>query len=114
MSKKHPAGLHKRKPRLISAGAVFKGSGSLTVEADVLVGTLRKTYGSDFAKGFRGDTKLSTVLGSTGAESLDEYVEHYERAKALAKATGTSALSNTIISITSSHFEPALKSLAKK
>jgi hypothetical protein len=78
------------------------------------VGTLRETYGSDFAKGFRRDAKLSTVLESTGAGSLDEYVEHYKRALALAKATGTSTLSNTIISITSSHFEPALKNLAKK
>jgi hypothetical protein len=78
------------------------------------IGTLRKTYGSDFARGYRRDTKLSTVLESTGAESLNEFVEHYERAKALAKSAGTSALSNTIISITSSHFEPALKNLAKK
>ena len=78
------------------------------------VGSLRKTYGASFAKGYRRDVKLSTILESTGAGSLAEYVEHYERAQALAKATGTSALSNTIISITSSHFEPALKSLAKK
>jgi hypothetical protein len=81
---------------------------------DTTVGSLRKTYGPGFAKGYRRDVKLSTVLESTGAGSLDEYFEHYQRARALAKATGTSALSNTIISITSSHFEPALKSLAKK
>jgi len=30
--------------------------------SDTLVGTLRQTYGSDFAKGYRRDAKLGTVL----------------------------------------------------
>jgi hypothetical protein len=41
--------------------------------SDTKVGTLRQTYGPDFAKGFRSDAKLGTVLKRTGAKSLDEY-----------------------------------------
>jgi hypothetical protein len=60
--------------------------------ADTLVGTLRETYGREFARGYRGDTKLSTLLARTGSKSLSEYL-----------------LANT-----SRRFEPALKNLAKK
>lgn len=59
---------------------------------DTLVGTLRETYGRDFARGYRSDTKLSALLKRTGTASLSEYL-----------------LANT-----SKRFEPALKSLAKK
>ncbi len=41
--------------------------------SDTTVGTLRKTYGPDFAKEFRSDAKLGTVLKRTGAKSLDDY-----------------------------------------
>jgi hypothetical protein len=37
------------------------------------VDTLRKTYGDDFAKGFRGDMHLRTLLDRTEASSLTRY-----------------------------------------
>lgn len=39
------------------------------------VGTLRQTYGDDFAPGIRGDAKLSTLLDRTGADSLSELLK---------------------------------------
>jgi hypothetical protein len=59
---------------------------------DTLVGTLRETYGRDFARGYRSDTKLSALLKRTGSASLSEY----------------------LLAGTSKRFEPALKNLAKK
>jgi hypothetical protein len=38
-----------------------------------LVGTLRKTYGDDFAKGYRSDMKLDTLLERAGAKSLRNF-----------------------------------------
>jgi hypothetical protein len=43
---------------------------------NVLVGTLRQTYGENFAPGFRADAKLSTVLGDTGNDSLSRMLKH--------------------------------------
>jgi hypothetical protein len=37
-----------------------------------LIGTLRKTYGDDFAAGHRADMKLDTLLQQTGATSLSD------------------------------------------
>jgi hypothetical protein len=59
---------------------------------DTLVGTLRETYGRDFAQGYRSDTKLSALLERTGSASLSEY----------------------LLAGTSKRFESALKNLAKK
>jgi hypothetical protein len=42
--------------------------------ADTRVGTLRKEYGDDFAKGYRSDTKLGTLRDETG-KSLSELVK---------------------------------------
>lgn len=42
---------------------------------DTLVGTLRKTYGPDFASGARSDMQLSTLLKKTGASSLSQLVK---------------------------------------
>lgn len=39
--------------------------------SDTLVGTLRRTYGDDFAEGYRADAKLGTVLKREGVASLD-------------------------------------------
>lgn len=39
---------------------------------DTLVGTLRKTYGSDFAPSYRSDAKLGTVLKNEGVRTLDQ------------------------------------------
>jgi hypothetical protein len=37
------------------------------------VGTLRDTYGDDFAQGERSDMKLSTLLKRTGVDSLSQF-----------------------------------------
>lgn len=42
---------------------------------NTLVGTLRQTYGDNFAAGRRADTKLSTLLQATGAPSLRQYIK---------------------------------------
>jgi hypothetical protein len=42
------------------------------------VGTLRETYGDDFAAGRRADMKLSTLLRREGAQSLTQYLEGVE------------------------------------
>ena len=39
------------------------------------VGTLRKTYGDDFAQGYRSDTHLDTVLDDAGVDSLSQYLK---------------------------------------
>ncbi len=41
---------------------------------DTLVATLRQEYGDDFARGFRGDATLETVLRETDSESLSDYL----------------------------------------
>jgi len=42
---------------------------------DTLVGTLRQEYGEEFAKGYRSDTKLDTVLKKEGVESLNQLIK---------------------------------------
>lgn len=42
---------------------------------NTLVGTLRKTYGGDFAAGTRADAKLSTVLRREGVPSLSKLLK---------------------------------------
>jgi hypothetical protein len=44
--------------------------------SDTLVGTLRREFGENFANGFRGDTKLATVLRETDSQSLSDYLRH--------------------------------------
>jgi hypothetical protein len=46
---------------------------------DTLVGTLRKTYGPDFAPGVRSDTRLDTLRERTGGESLSKLVKDAHR-----------------------------------
>ena len=43
--------------------------------SDTKVATLRKTYGEDFAKGYRSDAQLGTVLKGEGAETLDDLLK---------------------------------------
>jgi hypothetical protein len=43
---------------------------------DTKVGTLRDTYGSDFASDYRSDTKLRTILRDAGVGSLDQFLKH--------------------------------------
>lgn len=45
---------------------------------DTLVGTLRKTYGDDFALGVRADARLDTLRERTG-ESLSQMVKNSRR-----------------------------------
>jgi hypothetical protein len=40
---------------------------------NTLIGTLRETYGEDFAAGRRADMKLSTLLRENDVDSLSEY-----------------------------------------
>lgn len=42
---------------------------------DTQVGTLRKTYGPDFAKGTRSDAELGTVLKKSGVNTLDQFLK---------------------------------------
>ena len=43
--------------------------------SDTLVRTLRGTYGADFAKGYRSDAKLGTVLDGENANSLSDLLK---------------------------------------
>jgi len=40
--------------------------------SDTLIGTLRKSYGPEFAKGYRSDAQLGTVLKSERAATLSQ------------------------------------------
>lgn len=42
---------------------------------DTLVGTLRNEYGDEFAKGYRKDTQLGTVLDKEGFDSLHQLLK---------------------------------------
>ena len=43
--------------------------------SDTKVGTLRQTYGDDFAKGYRSDAHLGTVLKREGVQTLDQLIK---------------------------------------
>lgn len=43
--------------------------------SDTLVGTLREAYGSDFAKRYRSDAQLGTVLKGENAKTLSELLK---------------------------------------
>lgn len=43
--------------------------------SDTKVETLRKTYGPDFAKGYRSDAELGTVMKKEGVETLDQLIK---------------------------------------
>ncbi|MDE2101646.1 MAG: hypothetical protein KGL39_30650 [Patescibacteria group bacterium] len=42
---------------------------------DTLVRTLRETYGPDFARGYRSDAELGTVLQREGVDTLDQLLK---------------------------------------
>jgi hypothetical protein len=46
---------------------------------DTLVGTLRQTYGEDFAPGARSDMRLDTLLDRTGTESLNQLLRDQKK-----------------------------------
>ena len=66
MSKHYPRGLDGRERD--QDGRIREKRG------DAQVGTLRKEYGEDFAKGRRSDTKLETLREETG-KSLSQIVK---------------------------------------
>jgi hypothetical protein len=43
---------------------------------DTLVRTLRDEYGPEFARGYRSDTKLRTVIRGEGVDSLSDLLKH--------------------------------------
>ena len=43
--------------------------------SNTLVGTLRKEFGDGFAKGYRSDATLGTVLKKEGKETLDQILK---------------------------------------
>jgi len=43
--------------------------------SDTKVEALRKTYGDGFAKGYRSDATLGTVLKKEGVEALDQLLK---------------------------------------
>ena len=43
------------------------------------ISTLRKTYGDDFAEGWRGDKKLENLLADTGAKSLTDFRKNHDK-----------------------------------
>jgi hypothetical protein len=43
------------------------------------IGTLRETYGEDFAAGRRSDMKLENLLTETGARSLSDFRKRYDK-----------------------------------
>ncbi len=43
--------------------------------SDTLIGTLRKTYGEDFADGYRSDARLGTVLKNERATTLSDFLK---------------------------------------
>lgn len=47
--------------------------------SDTRVGTLRKTYGDDFAPDFRSDAHLGTVLDDAGVDTLTEYLKQRKK-----------------------------------
>ena len=44
-------------------------------KSNTLVRTLRKEYGDDFAKGYRSDAKLGTVMKKENVDSLHELLK---------------------------------------
>ena len=71
------------------------------------VGTLRETYGTDFARGYRGDTKLSTLLEHSGARSLHDLLLNGGDAR-------ISESSRAILDRTTVKYRNVLKRLADK
>jgi hypothetical protein len=64
MAKSHPTGLDNRSRD--HNGEIRQKRG------DTLVGTLRKTYGDDFAPGVRSDMRLDTLRARMGGASLSK------------------------------------------
>jgi len=55
--------------------------GEIRKHGNTLIGTLRKTYGPDFAKGCAEDEKLSDILATLGEPSLSHLIRDHETGK---------------------------------
>jgi len=55
--------------------------GEIRKHGNTLIGTLRKTYGPDFAKGCAEDEQLSDILATLGEPSLSHLVRDHEAGK---------------------------------
>lgn len=67
MTKHYPKGLD---------GRMRDSNGEIRQKrSDTQVGTLRKEYGDGFAKGYRSDAELGTVLKREGVDSLDKLLK---------------------------------------
>lgn len=54
-------------------GRMRDGDGEIRKKrSDTLIGTLRKEYGANFARGYRVDAKLGTVLEREQVATLDQ------------------------------------------
>ncbi len=61
-------------------GRMRDGDGEIRKKrGDTKVGTLRKTYGEDFAAGRRADMHLDTLLKQEGVETLDQLLKKQGR-----------------------------------
>ena len=76
---------------------------------DTLVGTLRKTYGADFARSHPSDMKLSTLLKKEKASSLTELVRRTRSENFTISDSSGEALFGT-----ATIYQEALKRLAKR
>jgi hypothetical protein len=54
-------------------GEIHRKMGNTRIES------LRKTYGEDFARGWRSDKKLENLLDDTGAKSLTDFRRNHEK-----------------------------------
>jgi len=73
MAKKRKSRVGLDKRHRDKSGKIEKKSGKTRVSS------LRKTYGESFAKKFRGDMHLHTLLKRTRCKSLDDYLRKYHR-----------------------------------
>jgi len=70
MARRHfPTGLDNR---------MRDGDGEIRKRRSTKVATLRRTYGPDFAKGYRSDARLGTVLEGEGLATLDQLLKDKE------------------------------------
>jgi hypothetical protein len=47
---------------------------TIRIVGNTQIDTLRKTYGDGFAQGYRGDTKLKTLLKNEGVKTVSQYL----------------------------------------
>jgi hypothetical protein len=58
----------------VSPSSKLLDAWTVRIVGSTQVNTLRKTYGNEFAKGYRGDTKLETLLKREGVKTVSQYL----------------------------------------